>query len=136
MYLKTPIKRIVLIALTAVSLLFGILTGNENFMLELPVYDDLKCEICHETSNPVTGDAELNPFGTDFHANGDTWDETLANMDSDGDGHKNGIEIGDEDGDGVTPNTEIRSNPGDSLDKPSSITKETWGVIKSLYKER
>ncbi|MDZ7859756.1 MAG: hypothetical protein U5O15_03655 [Candidatus Krumholzibacteriota bacterium] len=136
MYLKAPIRRLVLIALIAVSLLFGLLTGSENFMLELPVYEDLKCEICHKTSGPVTGSAELNPFGTDFHTNGDTWDEDLADMDSDGDGHKNGIEIGDEDGDGITQNTKVRSNPGDFLDKPSSITKKTWGVIKSLYKDR
>jgi hypothetical protein len=131
---KTPIKRIVLIASIFVSLLFGVLTGTDNFMQKLPVYEDLTCQICHTSSNPSTDAEELNVFGKAFKNNGHEWDKHLAELDSDGDGSTNGTEIGDYDGDGIATINKIRSNPGDPLDKPSSLDQKTWGVIKSLYK--
>ena len=134
MYTKTPARRIVLVASILVSLLFGVLTGTDNFMQKLPVYEDLTCEICHASSEPRIGAAELNSFGEDFKVNEYEWNKKLAEMDSDGDGSTNGIEIGDSNGDGVTTISRVRSNPGDPLDKPSSIDQKTWGVIKSLYK--
>ena len=48
----------------------------------------------HENSG---GGGPLNPFGEDFKANGFTWTEELCNMDSDGDGRSNGVELGDPD---------------------------------------
>lgn len=134
MYTKSPVRIIVLVSSILVSLLFGVLTGTDNFMQKLPVYDDLRCEVCHTSSEPVTGDAERNPFGVDFMENDYEWNRVLAEMDSDGDGSTNGTEIGDSNGDGITTISRVRSNPGDPLDKPSSIDQKTWGVIKSLYK--
>lgn len=56
------------------------------------------CITCH--NNPDGGggcDAPpcFNPFGSAFNANGRVWDDTLAMLDSDGDGYSNGIELGD-----------------------------------------
>jgi hypothetical protein len=83
--------------------------------------------------NPTIANAPLNPFGTDFHANGDKWDNTLALLDSDGDGFKNGIELGDDEGDGIANISKERSNPGNSEDKPSSVDEQSWGIIKKLF---
>lgn len=113
----------------------GGLSGSEDFMKKLPLYDRYRCAICHEISDPVSGDADLNLFGEAFHANGDKWDATLAELDSDGDGHSNGAEIGDSDGDGIPSADRELSNPGDPLEIPSSCDPKTWGVIKKLFEE-
>jgi hypothetical protein len=81
----------------------------------------------------MIGNAPLNAFGIDFHANGDKWDSTLAMKDSDQDGFANGIEIGDDEGDGIPNISMERSNPGNPLDKPSSVDEESWGIIKKLF---
>ena len=43
------------------------------------------------------GGGELNPFGSDFKAQGLEWTVQLCEMDSDGDGRSNGLELGDPD---------------------------------------
>jgi len=113
----------------------GALLSNETFMSKLPVYERYQCAICHTVSEPIPGNAPLNRFGTDFHANDDKWDDVLAGKDSDQDGFTNGIELGDEEGDGTSTITRERSNPGDALDSPSSINEESWGIIKKLFSD-
>ncbi|MBD3178597.1 MAG: hypothetical protein GF417_02810 [Candidatus Latescibacteria bacterium] len=116
-----------------VACLYGTLSGTESLMKILPVFEEARCSVCHQSSNPVPGDYTLNPFGSDFLANGSRWDATLADKDSDSDGYRNGDELGDPDGDGTTDVDFVRSNPGDPDDKPSSIDEKTWGVIKQLF---
>jgi len=41
------------------------------------------------------GGGDRNPFGVDFAAEGHAWTKALCEMDSDGDGRSNGIELGD-----------------------------------------
>jgi hypothetical protein len=113
----------------------GALLSSETFMLKLPVYERYQCALCHSVSEPVTGNAPLNTFGTEFHANGDKWDNTLALKDSDQDGFSNGFELGDEDGDGTSTVTVERSNPGDPFDSPSSLDEKSWGIIKKLFND-
>eukprot|EP00759_Apiculatamorpha_spiralis_P024267 PhF_6_TR27863/c0_g2_i1/m.40739 len=47
----------------------------------------------HLVANP--GSSTRNQFGKDFDRQGLTWTVTLCNMDSDGDGFTNGVELGD-----------------------------------------
>ena len=133
--MRPKLKRsciIVFIVCLAV-LLSGVLKGREDYMQKLPVYRLYRCMLCHQSNMPSSGD--LNQFGEDFCDNGYTWDETLANMDSDGDQYKNGLELGDEDGDGVPEVLIERSNPGDPFNNPTSIDRKTWGVIKNLFRD-
>ena len=116
-------------------LLSGVLKGNEGLMQTLPVYRLYRCMLCHQSTSTVHGPGDLNQFGEDFRANGYVWDEALAEMDSDGDNYKNGLELGDEDGDGEPEVLIERSNPGDPLNNPTSVDKETWGVIKNLFRD-
>lgn len=135
--MSPKLKRRGLITLAVCILAFGsgTLLSNETLMSKLPVYERYKCALCHTVSDPVTGNAPLNAFGNDFHANGDKWDNTLALKDSDQDGFTNGMEIGDAEGDGV-PNISLeRSNPGDGFSKPSSVSEDSWGIIKKLFKD-
>ena len=114
----------------------GALMSSETFMSKLPLYERYQCALCHTVSEPVTTNAPLNPFGVDFHANGDKWDNTLALKDSDGDGWLNGVELGDDDGDGTPDISRERSNPGNPLDKPSSLDENSWGIIKKLFTDQ
>jgi hypothetical protein len=125
---------IILIVLAAV-LISGAPKSFENYMENLPVYRRYLCALCHFSGNPELGDSELNDFGLDFKSNNYMWDERLAALDSDGDDYPNGIELGDEDGDGEPEILVERSNPGDPLNNPSSIDKDTWGIIKSLFRD-
>ncbi len=114
-------------------LLSGVLKGREDYMQLLPVYRHYRCKLCHQSAIP--GSSDLNQFGIDFRSNSYKWDEVLADKDSDGDQYKNGLELGDEDGDGEPEVLIERSNPGDPLNNPTSIDKDTWGVIKNLFKD-
>ena len=105
----------------------------EDHMQSLPVYKRYMCSLCHTSSPPIPGD--LNYFGVDFRENKYVWNEQLAEMDSDGDEYPNGIELGDEDGDGQPEILVERSSPGDPLNDPSSIDRDTWGIIKNLFKD-
>jgi hypothetical protein len=113
----------------------GALLSSEILMSRLPNHERYRCALCHSVSDPVTGNAPLNDFGTAFHENNDRWDEVLAGKDSDNDGVSNGIELGDDDGDGVPDVPEERSNPGNRLDKPSSVDERSWGIIKKLFSD-
>ncbi len=125
-----------MLAVCAAVFTAGALLGTETLMSKLPVSERFRCAICHSVPDPEVGNAPLNVFGNDFHANGDKWDETLAGKDSDGDGFTNGFELGDEDGDGTASVTEERSNPGDSFDRPSSLDERSWGIIKKLFNDK
>ena len=123
---------VLLIVLIAV-LVAGTLKSNENYMENLPVYKRYMCALCHTSDIPSLVD--LNDFGTDYQQNGYVWDARLAEMDSDKDQYPNGIELGDEDGDGQPEIYVERSNPGDPLNNPSSLDRDTWGIIKNLFKD-
>ena len=114
----------------------GALLSTETLMSKLPVYERYQCALCHSSTEPVLGNAPLNAFGNDFHANGDKWDNNLAMKDSDQDGFANGVELGDDDGDGIPEISLERSNPGNPLDKPSSVDEESWGIIKKLFTDQ
>ncbi len=135
--MSPELKRRGLIALAVCIVAFasGALLSSETFMLKLPVYERYRCALCHTSAEPVNGNAPLNAFGSDFHANGDKWDNTLAEMDSDGDGSKNGIELGDDEGDGIANISRERSNPGNPESKPSSVSEDSWGIIKKLFND-
>ena len=124
-----------MLAVCILAFASGALLSSETFMSKLPVYERYQCALCHTVAEPVNGNAPLNAFGSDFHANGDKWDSVLAAKDSDGDTFSNGFELGDEDGDGTSSITIERSNPGDNLDSPSSLDEKSWGIIKRLFND-
>lgn len=126
-------RSILILIILAAVLISGMSKSNENYMENLPVYKRYLCSLCHTSTSPSSMD--LNNFGADYRANGYIWDKRLAEMDSDGDDYPNGIELGDEDGDGEPEIFVERSNPGDPLNNPSSIDKDTWGIIKNLFKD-
>lgn len=107
-------------------------------MDKLPVSVPYQCATCHLSQNPVS--ADLNPFGTDFEGNLERWNQTLAAMDSDGDGCTNGVELGDVDGDG-SPDVGVEaqsSNPGVDGDcsSASTLNNKTWGELKAMFDGR
>jgi len=113
--------------------------ATEADMAQLPVVTPFDCLLCHVQASPSTIDYDLNEFGNDFLANGRLWDGTLANMDSDGDGCLNGVELGDADGDGLADGnvTELQSNPGMAGDCGGLvIDARTWGALKALFDRR
>jgi hypothetical protein len=126
-------RSILILIVLAAMLISGTLKSRQDYMETLPVYKRYMCSLCHTSITPGTGD--LNDFGYDFRSNKYVWDKTLAEMDSDGDDYPNGLELGDEDGDGEAETYVERSNPGDPLNNPSSIDKDTWGIIKNLFKD-
>ncbi len=128
------VSLIIIISAAFAFLLNNTIKSREDYMLSLPAYRHYRCTICHTSSKPTNGD-DLNSFGVDFKNNGYIWNGVLASKDSDGDGFSNGIELGDEEGDGIPDSFIERSNPGDPLNTPSSVNKETWGLIKSLFED-
>jgi len=128
------VSLIVIISAGFALVLNNAIKSREDYMLSLPAYKHYRCTICHTSSKPTNGN-DLNNFGVDFKNNGYVWNSVLALKDSDNDGFSNGIELGDEDGDGVSEVIIERSNPGDPLNTPSSVDKETWGLIKSLFED-
>ena len=130
---KLKRRGLIVLAVCIGAFASGALLSSETFMSKLPVYERYQCALCHTVPEPVIGNASLNTFGIEFHANGDKWDNTLALKDSDLDGFSNGFELGDEDGDGTATITTERSNPGDPHDSPSSLNEKSWGIIKKLF---
>ena len=127
-------RRVILILLVLAAVLVSRAPkSREDYMQKLPVYKRYQCLICHTSEDPSSFD--VNDFGVDFRDNGYIWDKRLAEMDSDNDDYLNGIELGDENGDGEPEILIERSNPGDPLNNPSSIDRDTWGIIKSLFKD-
>jgi len=125
---------VVLVSVLISFLLNNSIKSRENYMRSLPTYKHFRCTICHDSSNP-TSSSDLNSFGIDFKNNNHLWNKDLAVKDSDMDGFTNGLELGDEDGDGIPEIGIERSNPGDPLNTPSSVDRETWGLIKSLFED-
>jgi hypothetical protein len=106
----------------------------------LPVTVPNLCMSCHLVEQPNPSNFELNPFGVDYLANGRIWDSNLANLDSDGDGCLNGVEVGDSDGDGH-PDGNVESqagNPGipDECGSGSLVDEKTWGALKAMFDGR
>ncbi len=132
---ELKMRGLAVIVVCAGLLATGISLATEDFMNKIPVHERFRCAICHTVSEPDLSNRDLNAFGTAFVNNGNNWDQTLAGLDSDGDGYKNGLEIGDDDGDGNASISRERSNPGDPLETPNSLDEHTWGVIKKLFEE-
>jgi hypothetical protein len=127
-------RRIILILIVLAAVLISSAPkSSEDYMLTLPVYKRYMCALCHTSADPSPFD--LNDFGKDYQSNDYIWDKRLAEMDSDDDDYPNGIELGDENGDGEPEIFVERSNPGDPLNNPSSIDKDTWGIIKNLFRD-
>jgi len=114
--------------------------ATETDMARLPVSDPNLCQSCHSVEIPTPVNFDLNPFGIDYLANGRLWDSNLANLDSDGDGCLNGVEVGDSDGDGE-PDGNVESqagNPGvpDECGSGSLVDEKTWGALKAMFDGR
>jgi hypothetical protein len=112
--------------------------ATEDDMAVLPVVQPHLCLTCHTLDTPVPGNAELNPFGGDFLDLGRIWSPEIAQIDSDGDGCTNGVEIGDADGDGVADgNVDVHTgNPGVPGDCATGLTEGTWTALKELFDGR
>lgn len=114
-------------------------SATEADMDLLPVVEPFLCLICHYQESPNAASFELNPFGLDFLANGRRWDASLAILDSDGDGCRNGVELGDADGSGWPDGnvSSLSSNPGVPGDCGGLvIDAHTWGTLKALFDRR
>jgi hypothetical protein len=111
--------------------------ATEADLSQLPVIEPYLCLTCHTTSDPTPASHGLNLFGADYLVNGRVWNFDLAQLDSDGDGCLNGVEIGDSDGDGIADGnvTEQASNPGfaDDCDSGSLVDERTWSELKALF---
>lgn len=125
-------------ALAPFFLLFspGAVISTPDLMTRLPAYGRFRCALCHTSSAPVSGSADLNVFGSDFQKNDKEWNAALAMLNSDGDRCSNGFELGDENGDGVLESKQTieRSNPSDGADCSTTVDRETWGQIKELFR--
>jgi hypothetical protein len=114
--------------------------ATEADLARLPVAVPNLCASCHVSDQPSAADFTLNSFGVDYLANGRLWDSNLANLDSDGDGCLNGVEVGDSDGDGE-PDGNVESqagNPGvpDECGAGSLVDEKTWGALKAMFDGR
>lgn len=80
-----------------------------------------QCSNCHLRAS---GGGPRNLFGQEVDSlvgpgsRTSFWSETLANLDSDGDGFTNGEELGDPDGDGTAIRNVPVTNPGDPNSRP------------------
>jgi len=110
--------------------------ATEQFERRLPLYERYQCLNCHLSADPAS--ADLNSFGRDFQARGNTWDAYLAGLDSDGDGCDNGAELGDVDGNGIPDQGVGResSNPGVAGDCSADIDPVSWGQLKAMFDGR
>jgi hypothetical protein len=137
---KLTFGGLALVFLAAPAVVFfaaGDAVGTDSQMLLLPAYEKYRCAVCHATATPTTLTPDLNAFGTDFKANGNVWNETLAGMNSDGDRCTNGFELGDRNGDGVFDNQGAdvieNGNPG-AADCTVPVDAKTWGIIKDIFR--
>ena len=116
---KNFVKKVKSSGLAIILLLCPILLfGWNTSVQQIPNGKVFMCNNCHLGSG-------IN-FKRDFRNNGEKWDESLAAIDSDGDGFKNGIELQDPDG----LWREGQSDPGDSdrvtnPGNPASFPQET-----------
>lgn len=92
---------VTLFAAVVVSMLASSVYGYAHFQHEIPNGDRVPNTCFPSTKwmgvghQNVNGGGERNPFGNDFKANGKTWNKTICQKDSDGDGLSNGQELGD-----------------------------------------
>ncbi len=111
--------------------------ANQQDMAKLAVIVPHLCAACHVSDQPVGDNPPLNVFGLDYLENGRIWDIDLAQLDSDGDGCLNGVELGDSDGDGFPDGnvTEQAGNPGvpDSCGSGSLVDEQTWDALKAMF---
>jgi hypothetical protein len=124
------------IATTVLCLLLLITTASANEGDALPAFfNTYSCTICHDSESFSN---DLNSFGVDYLEFG--WGAYLASLDSDGDGCKNGIELGDDDGNGsLDPGSDGEfGNPGQAGDCVAAgvIDEATWGSLKALFSSR
>ena len=133
-------KRFTVVAACAAGLALALVPlagATEADMAQLPVADPYLCLSCHTMTDPTPADHELNVFGLDFLDNGRVWDAELAQIDSDGDGCLNGVEVGDSDGDGIADGnvTQQSGNPGvaDECGSGSLVDEKTWSELKALF---
>lgn len=102
--------------------------GYGGYVDDIPNGSENSCTTCH-----------LNDyFSTDFLNNGNTWDATLAAMDSDGDGYTNGQELRDPDGTWNVGDPDP-GDPGDvtNPDDPNdwnAIYNSSFGEVKANFK--
>ncbi len=124
------------VAIAALALVAAV-NANTTHMAQLPASATLGCANCHVNATSTQAPSvEANGFGRDFKNNGMVWNRTLAEMDSDGDGCTNGVELGDADGNGSPDagQSQQTSNPGSGGDcQPNTLTEQTWGALKSLF---
>ncbi|MFN2370006.1 MAG: hypothetical protein ABR506_02505 [Candidatus Krumholzibacteriia bacterium] len=117
----------------------GPASATEADMVRLPVTSPYLCLACHTQESPGGG-APLNVFGEDYLANGRRWDADLAQLDSDGDGCRNGAEVGDVDGNGQADGnvTEQAGNPGvaDDCGSGNLVDETTWSTLKAYFDGR
>lgn len=121
----------------AVLALVAVVNANTTHMAQLPASATLGCANCHVGGTATQAPSvEMNGFGRDFKNNGNVWNWSLAQLDSDGDGCTNGVELGDADGNGIPDahQTQQTSNPGSGGDcQPNTLDETTWGALKSLF---
>ena len=102
---------LVLVGAAVILALSFTASGFPGFKSQLPdsgrTFD---CRTCHTGTG-----GSLNPFGTDFKENGETYSSALAAMDSDGDGYTNDEEFR---ADPVTNPGDATSHPGGEVPPP------------------
>jgi hypothetical protein len=84
------------------------------------------CQICHEYADPSSSSTNRNPFGRDFAQDGHSWNSTLGNRDSDGDGFTNVTELKCSNyswNSGICGDGYNSTNPGDPEVSPSTTTE-------------
>jgi hypothetical protein len=113
MKLKSLLYACVLASLLAAQNAFAV----SSYVSRVPNGGTFSCSTCHDVANGPPG---RNPFGSAFASNNHAWNATLANLDSDGDGAKNGAELGDPSGSGTPTSGAQVTNPGDPASKPSA----------------
>ena len=133
----SPKVTVAVVWLSVACLWIGTAGATEEDMGKLAVIIPHLCAACHVVEDPVVGNAALNPFGLDFLENGRIWDTDLAQLNSDGDGCLNGVELGDSDGDGVPDGnvTQQAGNPGvpDNCGSGSLVDQRTWDALKAMF---
>ncbi len=137
---RVGLRCMTVLALTgAVAGLVAAVDATTGHMTQLPLHSRFGCANCHAgaTTTQISTPA-LNPFGVDFRNNGMVWNAALAALDSDGDGCRNGAELGDVDGNGQPDvyATQESSNPGVPDCTAEILDEQSWGALKSLFNAR
>jgi hypothetical protein len=88
--------------------------ASSDYVALIPNGNVNSCSTCHVNSDPDAAGTARNAFGTAWRFNTPirTWNATLADLDSDGDGTSNGQELGDPDGNGTPTSGAQVTNPG------------------------